>query len=404
VGSKNGGFVECAGGQVVRNNKSGINALSLGQVKGIAKRFEKLNPYDARIVSEILKIEKINYSYRAKTTFRQLFGYAVSAKRYALYTRNGDEIEIKKASGHGLGYLFAPRESKSEKRKSRETPVWVEEAWAFLLRKSLKLSPNDPSWLDLPAMMRMAVTTPNVFKQRRPEWLGPFNFFLFPLISEEFRGYPKGFDKSTFIFITPYESNRKEWKSLKGINLMDGRAYDISTEPDLAQEKVLPESFRILLRRYLSKSEVKSLAPDGKPCTGTTRGLLQRATVTASNIVPVGKETDRRWEQGEDPRMVDSDVFVYENRSKLVVANASERESWEKIGFRRLMRECKLSQAPISKAIKGTPVRLRTLSTIRETVSRMLGKSSQGHLSGNPTHREERSVLSLRLPILSKTK
>jgi hypothetical protein len=32
-------------------------------------------------------------------------------------------------------------------------------------------------------MMRMVVTTPNVLKDRRPEWLGPFNFF-FPLLSE----------------------------------------------------------------------------------------------------------------------------------------------------------------------------------------------------------------------------
>jgi hypothetical protein len=224
--------------------------------------------------------------------------------------------------------------------------------------------------------MRMVVTTPNIFKQRRPDWLGPFNFFLFPLLSEEFRGYPKGFDKSTFVFITPYESNSKKWKSLTGINLLDGRSYEISLEPDPNQDKVLPDSFRILLRNYLTRPEAKSLGPNGEPCTGKTSGVLQRSHITVSRLVPVGKETDRRWDQGEDPAMVDSDVFVYENRSKLVVANASERESWEKIGLRCLMRECKLSQAPISKAIKGTPVRVRTLSTIRETVSRISGKSS----------------------------
>jgi hypothetical protein len=379
VGSKDGGFIEIPGGPVVRNDKNGINILSLQQIKQIAKQFEKLNPYNSRIVSEILKIEKINYLDREKAKFRQLFGYAVSAKRYALYARNGDEIDIKKASGHGLGYLFAPvgRKLKEKKKeKKQETPPWVEEAWAFLLKKTLNLPLNEPKWLDLPAMMRMVVTTPNIFKQRRPDWLGPFNFFLFPLLTEEFRGYPKGFDKSTFIFITPYESNREKWKSLSGINLLDGRSYEISLEPDPNQEKVLPDSFRILLRNYLTKPEVKSLGPNGEPCAGKTSGLLQRSHVTVSRLVPVGKETDRRWDQGEDPAMVDSDVFVYENRSKLVVANASERESWEKIGLRRLMRECKLSQAPISKAIKGTPVRVRTLSTIRETVSGILGKSS----------------------------
>lgn len=62
-----------------------------------------------------------------------------------------------------------------------------------------------------------------------------------------------------------------------------------------------PESFRILLRRYSGKREAKSLAPDGTPCTGITNGLLQRARITAGKLVSVGKETDRRWEQGEDP-------------------------------------------------------------------------------------------------------
>jgi hypothetical protein len=92
------------------------------------------------------------------------------------------------------------------------------------------------------------------------------------------------------------------------------------------------------------------------PCTGTTRGLLKRARITAGRLVPVGKETDRRWEQGEDPSIIDSDIYVHEKRTKLVVAAVSERNRLAAIGLRRLMRECKLSQAPISKAIKGEPI------------------------------------------------
>jgi hypothetical protein len=100
--------------------------------------------------------------------------------------------------------------------------------------------------IDLPAMMRMVVTTPNVFKQRRPDWLGPFNFFLFPMLSETFGGYPQGFDKSNFVFITPYESNRRKWSSLQGVNLVDGQSYQIAMQPTLNQDRVIPESFRIL--------------------------------------------------------------------------------------------------------------------------------------------------------------
>jgi hypothetical protein len=300
--------------------------------------------------------------------FRQLFGYAISAKRYALYSQTDKEIRIKKASGHGLGYLFSPKKS-TRKEQDEETPRWVMEAWEYLLRKTLNLSRREPSWLDLPAMMRMVVTTPNVFKHRRPEWLGPFNFFLFPLLSETFGGYPSGFDKSNFVFITPYESDRKKWSSLKGVNLADGDPYQISMLPTLNQDSVVPESFRILLRKYFGKPEVKSLAPDGTPCTGTTRGLLKRARITAGRLVPVGKETDRRWEQGEDPSMIDSDIFLYEKRSKMVIADPLERKRWSAFGVRRLIRESGLSQKTVYKILGGKPVRCVILSSFRQAVA-----------------------------------
>ena len=375
VGSRKGGFVECAGGSVSRKRKSGIKSLSLNDVKAIARKFNKLNPYDEALVPEVLKIEDVNFvDSDPQKPFRQLFGYAISAKRYALYSQSGNGIRIEKASGHGLGYLCAPKERQSEEDDDQETPMWVMEAWHFLLSKELKLRAEEPPWLDLPAMMRMVVTTPNVFKHKRPEWLGPFNFFLFPLLSEEFGGYPAGFDKSNFVFITPYESNRKKWKSLKGVNLEDGQRYEIAMRPTPNQDKVIPDSFRTILKQYLGKPEVKSLAPDGAPCLGTTRGILRRATIKAGKIVPVGKETDRRWEQGEDPSMIDSGVYTYEEMAKTVVADLVERKRLAEIGIRPLKRESKLSQAPISNAIHGIPIKLRTLAVIRQAAARISPK------------------------------
>jgi hypothetical protein len=126
---------------------------------------------------------------------------------------------------------------------------------------------------------------------------------------------------------------------------------------------------------FLDRSYVNLFAStssrDGTPCTGATRGLLQRARITAGKLVPVGKETDRRWEQGEDPSMVDSDIYIYEKRTKLVIADASERKKWSDVGLRRLMRESNLSQEPVSNAIKGTGVRPRTLAIIRQTAARL---------------------------------
>jgi hypothetical protein len=145
-------------------------------------------------------------------------------------------------------------------------------------------------------------------------------------------------------------------------------------QPVLNQDKVIPESFRILLRNCLTKLEAKSLAPDGSPCTGTTKGILQRATINARKIVPVGKETDRRWEQGEDPSMIDSGAYTYEEMAKTVVADLAERKRLAEIGIRPLKRESKLSQAPISNAIHGIPIKLRTLAVIRQAAARISPK------------------------------
>jgi hypothetical protein len=69
--------------------------------------------------------------------------------------------------------------------------------------------------------------------------------------------------------------------------------------------------------------------------------------------------------------MLDFGIQVYEKQRKMVVADASERGKWSLIGPRRLMRESKLSQDPVSKAIKGKPVRRQTLSIIRQAAARI---------------------------------
>jgi hypothetical protein len=333
----------------------------------MANKFSKLNPYDPSLVPDILKIENVNFvDADPQKPLRQLFGYAISAKRYTLYEKSGSVIHIEKASGHGLGYLYSPKERNKEIR-DEEVPEWVIEAWDFLLRKELSLASEEPSWLGLPAMMRMVVTTPNVLKDRRPEWLSPFNFFLFPLVSK-LGGYPSGFDKSNFQFITPMETDRGKWCTLKGINLFDGLAYQISMVPTVRQNKVIPESFRIILQQYLRKPEVKSLAPNGTQCVGATQGLLRRTKIVAGQIIPVGKETDRRWEQGEDPSMLDSKVHLYEKPGNMTSAYPSERKAWSAIGVRRLIRESGLSQKAVHKILAGNPVRCPTLSSFRHAI------------------------------------
>jgi hypothetical protein len=281
------------------------------------------------------------------------------------------DISITKASGHGLGYLLAPKENKAEDDEENqdpdEAPEWVLEAWDWLLRKELKLATKQPGWLRLPAIMRMAMTSPNVMKTGRPDWLAPFNFFFFPLLSD-LGGYPPGYDRSNFRFITATETNRKKWKHLRGINLWDEKVFRISMYPDGRRDTVVPESFQIILRQYPGHPEFKSLAPDGTACVANTAGLLRRASIIAGEIVPTGKETDRRWEQGEDPSLVDYKVTEFRKRSKLVVAEAADRKRWEKIGVRPLMRKSQLTQKTVYGILSGKPVRRQTLAAFMRAV------------------------------------
>jgi len=371
VASEHGGLVPCVGGGYALSDQGAIKALSFSQIDKIADQFQKLNPYGPA-VREILKIEDINHEDSDKRKpRRQLFGYAVSSKRYVLYTQNEDGISVVKASGHGLGYLNAPKEkkkySKTEKKDDDDdVPPWVMEAWKWLLCKELGLQAPEPTWLELPAMMRMAMTSPDVMRNNRPEWLSPFNFFLLPILDEG--GYPAGFDTTNFKFIVPAEHDRRKWSNLEGVNLFDGQTYRIRMTPDENQREPVPDSMRIVLREYLAHPEAKSLGPDGMPCTEKTVGLLRRARIIAKDVVPVGKETDRHWEQGGDLSLVDFKVKEYRKKIMMAVAPATDRKKWKELGIRPLIRRSRLAQATVYDIVEGRPVKNATLGFFRRAI------------------------------------
>ena len=115
VGTEEGGIAPCEGVTFSLRRKPSNQSTSAGpKSKFIAEQVQETEPIRLSLVPQILKIEDVNYVDRdPKKSFRQLFGYAVSAKRYALYSQSGNEICIEKASGHGLGYLFAPKRNQT---------------------------------------------------------------------------------------------------------------------------------------------------------------------------------------------------------------------------------------------------------------------------------------------------
>lgn len=77
----------------------------------------------------------------------------------------------------------------------------------------------------------------------------------------------------------------------------------------------------------------------------------------------VGKETDRRWEQGEDLSLVEFTSFEYQ-QSKHVVAGEDIKQDILQTGIRTLERNTGMSHHTIDKILKGESIRRKTLAKI----------------------------------------
>ena len=87
-----------------------VRAITWEQVEGICATINQLNPYDTIVVGQILKIEDCNYDRAGQQ--HQLYGVAVSAKRYCVYKWHKRKLQIIKASEHGLGIVYVPDQRK----------------------------------------------------------------------------------------------------------------------------------------------------------------------------------------------------------------------------------------------------------------------------------------------------
>lgn len=119
------------------------------------------------------KIGKENFGADGKQ--QQLYMLAISAKRYALFRRDGDVITIVKKSDHGLGHLL------NRADRSVDSTAWIDEVWMILIQRALGLPEITPAWLDRPAISRLSISGPAFLApfedDSRPyrEQIKPFN-------------------------------------------------------------------------------------------------------------------------------------------------------------------------------------------------------------------------------------
>ena len=341
-----------------------ITALSWEEVQNIVDRFESLNPYNPKLLSgSILKTHKLNWDHNKQR--RQLFGYSIAAKRYALYTKTGNDIEIVEPKAHGLGYFYPPKDS--PKKWKHETPLWIFEAWDWMIRGVLGLQRTEPAWFDFPVMMKLTLSTPHhVLKNvAKGPLTRPYNFMMLPQICGF--GYPENVDRNKFTLVTPFSSERNEWIHSKCINIHDYESpvYELTDEYDL--RKALPKNFFMLLDSYQSHPEAKSLAPNGNACESDTKGLLKRAHLIAEWPPKyIGKESDRQWEEGDHLSLLEFKATQYKPKGN-VVASEGQLARIASIPKRELMRRG-VNQHTLEKICRNEPVRAVKLAECLEVL------------------------------------
>jgi hypothetical protein len=356
IGSKHGELVPCLGGiHKLPDEREAIKALSRKYIRDIGDSFRSLNPYDPSVVPDILKIESVNFDSAGQP--RQLSGYAISAKRYALFQQSKDKVTVIEPKAHGLGYLYPPIE-----KKNKDDPHWTFETWNWMLRQELGFSRTAPGWIDLPAMMRIVVSTPHVLG-RFHHLMRPYNFLFCPL-TDKVAGHPANVDPNKCTPITAFTKDRTRWARAECINVRDGARYRLALKQSSKLDKLIPQTFGYVLRLYLQHPEAKSLAPDGTTCAPDTRGLLKRSSIVAGHHRYVGKETDRRWTEGEDPSLITFAPVEYLSSGK-VAADANLRRKVADLGMRELMRRTGFSQHTIQAIRDGRPVRRATLKRLQ---------------------------------------
>jgi hypothetical protein len=335
VATNSGGLVPCPGGpHRLEDGAEAVRALSWVQVEAISKRFIALKPYDPEAVSgSILKIEDDNFDPNTGKQ-RQIWCFAISAKRYALFVfdsqgnpsllRKGVNSSENQWSEHGLGHLLNPTNPEDEDRE------WIAQIWLKIIREGLALPTKPLAFESVPAIGRITVSSPAVMRplaglnegKKYCDQIKPFNFLLSCHVRP--LGHPVGTDPLHFHLIAPYETEPKKWVTLKWIDQYSGASYRISTTDNYGGRKTARvKTYGDVIVDYEFHAEPKCADANGVASTKQTVGLLRRRHVRIANITSIGKESNSLEEAGSGLiHSVDNAYTVYADPM---------RDEWQRI-------------------------------------------------------------------------
>ena len=199
------------------------------------------------------------------------------------------DIRIRKASEHGLGHILHPTGHDQG----------IQDIWSYLIADALGLDASLPEWSVLPAVSRITITSPHVYRpfdrdrHQLPyaDRIKPLNFVLSATLAR--LGQPVGINPNRFHLIGPFSSDPATWLNMEWSDLYSRESYYVTTSLVDDPARPVVKSLGQLVEEYRLHPEPKSADRHGHPCDEQTVGLLHRRHVYVGDIVYIGKESNR---------------------------------------------------------------------------------------------------------------
>ena len=149
-------------------------------------------------------------------------------------------------------------------------------------------------------------------------------------------------------------------------DIASGESYTLyDEEGPCGEHQVDAMCYGGIINQHRFHPEPKFCGADGHPCGPETRGLLQRRHVQIGRKIPIRKESNRRWQEGEDLSVLQAyEQEVDSTATEYVKAEAKAKHSSHVVGSAQL-REW-LEAVPLSLISQITGVKREHLRAIRD--------------------------------------